>query len=82
MVEALLCQGRPAWLLRDSKYNWAALLPLAMAQITHFSPAHASSPVARRRRPREGDEMAQAFQALRGDDPKQDLSLVLTVAFI
>ena len=80
MVEALLCQGRPAWLLRDREYNWAALLPLAMAQITHFSPAHASSPVARRRT--IGDEMAQAFQALRMDDPKQDLSLVLTVAFI
>lgn len=53
---------------------------LAMAPIRHFSLPLSPAPVACRHS--WGDEAVLAFQALSRDDPKQDLSLVLTVAFI
>lgn len=53
---------------------------LAMAPIRHFSLPLSPTPVACRHS--WGDEAVLAFQALSRDNPKQDLSLVLTVAFI
>lgn len=53
---------------------------LAMAPIRHFSLPLPSTPVAHRYS--WGDEAELAFRALSGDNHKQDLSLVLTVAFI
>lgn len=58
--------------------NWVALtLGYGTNQtFLPFSPTHAAC------RHSWGDEAVLAFQALNRDDPKQDLSLVLTVAFI
>ena len=53
---------------------------LAMAPIRHFSLPLSPTPVACRHS--WGDEAVLAFQPLSRDNPKQDLSLVLTVAFI
>lgn len=65
-------------LLRDRKYNWVAFtLGYGTNQtFLPLSPTHAAC------RHSWGDEAVLAFQALSGDNPKQDLSLVLTVAFI
>lgn len=78
MAEASLYHRRLAGSWGIGNNNWVALtLGYGTNQtFLPLSPTHAAC------RHSWGDEAVLAFQALSRDDPKQDLSLVLTVAFI